>query len=174
MTRQISCAALLALLVVASGACTTKHGTAITEADRTQKDEAAIRQLLASLEKQINAGDIGFVDVFAKDAAIIVPSAPDITGYDAIRATYAGILKQDSMTVHFSTEEIAVAGDLAYEHGTYTLRIVDKKTGKVLQDVKNKHVHILKRQSEGGWKTWRMMVSSAEPMPAEKVQQDSR
>jgi ketosteroid isomerase-like protein len=24
--------------------------------------------------------------------------------------------------VHFATEEVAVAGDLAYEHGTYTLK----------------------------------------------------
>jgi ketosteroid isomerase-like protein len=70
------------------------------------------------------------------------------------------------MTVHFATEEVAVAGDLAYEHGTYTLKVVDKTSGKVLQNVKNKHAHILKRQPEGSWKTWRMMVSSAEPVPA--------
>jgi len=55
-----------------------------------------------------------------------------------------------------------VSGNLAYEHGTYTLRIADKKTGKVLQDVKNKHIHILKRPPDGSWKTWRMMVGSAE------------
>lgn len=148
--------AILVLLAATLAACAAKS-------DRAQTDEPAIRQLLANLEKQINAGDIGFVDVFSKDAAIIAPSAPDIAGYDAIRAMYAGVLKQDSMTVHFSTQEIAVAGDLAYEHGTYTLRIADKKTGKVLQDVRNKHVHILKRQPDGSWKTWRMMVSSADP-----------
>lgn len=131
-------------------------------------DEAAIRQTLATLEKRINAGDVGFVDVFAKDAAIIAPSTPDISGYDAIRAMYEGVMKQDSMTVHFSTEEVAVAGDLAYEHGTYTLRLVDKSTGKVLQDVKNNHVHIFKRQPDGSWKTWRMMVNSAEAPPEAK------
>src|SRR5450631_1310723 len=36
-----------------------------------------------------------------------------------------------------------VANDLAYERGTYTLKIADKASGKVLQDVKNKHLHIL-------------------------------
>jgi ketosteroid isomerase-like protein len=73
------------------------------------------------------------------------------------------LMQQNSLTVHFSTQEVVVAGNLAYEHGTYTLRIVDKKTGKVLQDVKNKHIHIFKRQPDGTWMTWRMMVSSAEP-----------
>ena len=124
-------------------------------------DDAAIRQFIANLEQKINSSDIGFVDAFAKDAVIMAPGTADVSGYDAIRAMYDGVLKQDSMTVHFTTQEIAVAGDLAFEHGTYTLRLVDRKTGKVLQDVRNKHVHILKRQPDGSWKTWRMMVNSA-------------
>jgi uncharacterized protein (TIGR02246 family) len=146
------------VLLAALSACSTRTSGA---------DEAAIRQFLANLETRINAGDIGFVDAFAKDAVIMAPGTPDISGYDAIRAMYGGVLQQDSMTVHFTTQEIAVAGDLAYEHGTYTLRLVDRKTGKVVQDVRNKHVHILKRQPDGSWKTWRMMVNSANAQPAD-------
>ena len=134
----------------------------------THADEAAIRQTLATVEQRINQGDIGFADVFAKDAVIIAPSTPDITGYDAIRNMYAGMMQIMSMNVQFTTEEIAVAGDLAYEHGTYTLKITDKASGKVVQDVRNKHVHIFKRQPDGSWKTWRMMTSSAEPAPNQK------
>jgi uncharacterized protein (TIGR02246 family) len=159
---------LLMVLAATLGACTARPAAGIARAEQSRADEAAIRKLLANLEKQINAGDLGFMDVFARDAVIIAPSAPDITGYDAIRTLYEGIMKQASMTVRFSTEEVAVAGDLAYEHGTYTLRISDKNTGKVLQDVKNKHVHILKRQPDGSWKTWRMMINSAEPESVEK------
>lgn len=164
MTREMSCPKLVCLMALAAllSACGTKPAAITDRREQSAADEKAIRQLLANVENQINAGDAGFVSVFAKDAAIIAPSTPDITGYDAIRSMYEGLLKQTSMTVHFSTEEIAVSGDLAFEHGTYTLRIVDKKTGKVLQDVKNKHVHILKRQADGSWKTWRMMVNSAE------------
>ena len=129
-------------------------------------DEAAIRQTLAELERKINQGDVSFTDVFAKDAVIVAPSAPDVVGFDAIHKMYADLMNQVAMTVHFSTEEIAVMGDMAYERGTYTLRIADKSSGKVLQDVKNKHLHILKRQPDGAWKTWRMMVNNAEPAPA--------
>lgn len=159
---------LLVVLALALGSCATKAADSAARSDQSRADEAAIRQLLAGVEKRVNAGDLGFVDVFTKDAAIIAPSAPDIVGYDAIRAMYAGIMKQASMTIHFSTQELVVAGDLAYEHGTYTLRMVDKQSGKVLQDVKNKHIHILKRQPDGSWKTWRMMVNSAEPPSPEK------
>ena len=144
------------IFLIVLSACSTKPSGV---------DEAAVRQFLANTEQRINAGDIGFVDAFAKDAVIIAPSTPDIVGYDAIRAMYAGLMKQDSITVHFTSTEVSIAGDMAYEHGTYSLRLVDKQTGKVLQDVRNKHVHILKRQPDGSWKTWRMMVNSAAPPP---------
>jgi len=157
VTRGWRALQLAALAVVLSGCASNPNA-----------EEAAIRRTIANLEQRINQGDPGFVDIFAKDAIIIAPAAPDIVGFDAIRTMYTGILKQASMTIHFSTEEVAVAGDLAYERGTYTLRIADKASGKVLQDVKNKHLHIMKRQPDGTWKTWRMMVSSAEPTPAQK------
>ena len=152
---------LVAAAVAASlSACAPKPATVAAD---THADESAIRQTLATLAERINQNDIGFVDVFAKDAVIIAPGAPDIVGFDAIRNLYAGMMQTTAMNVHFSTEEVVVAGDLAYEHGTYTLKMSDKASGKVLQDVKNKHVHIFKRQPDGSWKTWRMMTSSAEP-----------
>jgi uncharacterized protein (TIGR02246 family) len=159
--RQTNCLRLALPIVIAAafGGCATKSA-----ANSREADEAAVRGTLADTERRINQGDPGFVTVFAKDAVIIAPSAPDISGYDAIRSMYEGLMKQDSMTVHFSTEEIAIAGDLAYERGTYTLRISDKRTGRVLQDATNKHLHILRRQPDGSWKTWRMMVTSAAPV----------
>lgn len=154
---------ITALMAAALGGCSTNSGTGSRAVD-----EAAVRRTLADTEQRINQGALGFVDVFAKDAVIIAPSAPDIVGYPAIRSVYENLMKQASMTVHFSTEEVVVAGDLAYERGTYTLRISDKTSGKVLQDVKNNHLHIFKRQPDGTWKTWRMMVNSAEPAPNPK------
>ena len=168
MTRRNGCSGLLFAVAItaALGGCTKRSGA--IDSDQLKADEAAIRRTLAETEERINKGDLGFVNVFAKDAVIIVPSAPDIVGFEAIRAVYADLLKHASMTVHFSTQEVAVAGDLAYERGTYTIRISEKASGRLLQDAKNKHVHILKRQPDGSWKTWRLMVSSAEGAGAGK------
>ena len=163
---QRMCRAPLPLVVAAAvllAGCSAQR-TAATG----NSDEAAIRQTLAKLEQRINQDDAGFVDVFDKDAVIIAPSAPDIKSFDAIRSMYTGLMQKTAMRVHFSTEEVAVAGDLAYERGTYTLKLIDKASGKILQDVKNKHLHIFKRQPDGSWKTWRMMVNSAGPAPAGK------
>jgi uncharacterized protein (TIGR02246 family) len=169
MTPQVRRSKLIftALMAAALCGCGTQPSIA-GGPDRARADDAAVRRTLADVERRINQGDLGFVDVFAKDAVIIAPSAPDIVGYDAIRKLYEDVMKQASMKVHFATEEVTVAGDLAYEHGTYTFQVVDKTSGKTLQDVRNKHIHILKRQLDGTWKTWRMMVSGAEPAPAGK------
>jgi uncharacterized protein (TIGR02246 family) len=160
--------AVAVFMVATLGGCAMNRASITGGSAQSKADEAAVRRTLADVEQRINQSDIGFVDVFAKDAVIIAPSAPDIVGFDAIRTMYSDLMKQASLTVHFSTQEVAVAGDFAYERGTYTLKISDRTNGHVLQNVTNKHLHILKRQPDGTWRTWRLMVNSAEPAPAGK------
>jgi ketosteroid isomerase-like protein len=87
MNRTIGPLWLTSLLAVATlEGCSAKLTTETSAAD-----EATVRQTLARMEQRINQGDLGFVDVFAKDAVIIAPSVPDIAGSEAIRAMYAGL-----------------------------------------------------------------------------------
>jgi ketosteroid isomerase-like protein len=55
---------------------------------------------------------------------------------------------------------LACARNISSYHAIRSLWLVDKGNGKVLQDAKNRHLHILKREPDGTWKTWRMMVNS--------------
>jgi uncharacterized protein (TIGR02246 family) len=133
----------------------------------TTADVAAIHALIERVERTFAAADLdGAMTVFTEDAAILGQGARDVVGADAIRATYAGMMQQLKIDADLTTAEIEVAGDLAYERGTYTLKLTDKASGQVVMDVENRHVHILKRQPDGSWKTWRMMVNSATPAPA--------
>jgi hypothetical protein len=95
------------------------------------------------------------------------PGSVDALGKDAIRALYANALAATSLHVRFHTEEIASHGDLAYERGTYDLDVTDKTTGRNLQTVTRSHVHILKKQPNGDWKTWRMFTDSTQPTTPE-------
>ncbi|HLI83379.1 MAG TPA: nuclear transport factor 2 family protein [Bryobacteraceae bacterium] len=96
----------LAIAFAAFAICAAELAGASGTTDQAKADEIAIRHLLATLEQQINRGDLGFVNVFAKDAVIIAPGAPDVVGFNAIRALYAGLMQQNSLTVHFSTQEV--------------------------------------------------------------------
>ncbi len=162
LTRPVTFA-FAALAIAALSGCAAPPAPAATRPDRSEADAAAIRRTLADLEQRVNRDDIGFVDVFTSDAVVIAPDTPDVVGIDAIRALYTDTLAKMHLTMHFTTEEIVVEGDLAYERGRYTLKVSDKASGQVLQDATNRHIHIMKRQPEGSWKTWRMMVVAAPP-----------
>lgn len=133
-------------------------------ADRTAADVAAIRSLLDRVEQTFEAENLdAAMSVFTDDAAILAADSPDIVGREAIRATYAQMMDQYDIDTRLSTAEIEVAGDLAYERGTYTLKLTEGSSGEVVLDTENRHIHIFKRQPDGTWRTWRMMVNSAAP-----------
>jgi uncharacterized protein (TIGR02246 family) len=156
---------MVSALLVALAAC-TQRSSETASPSATAADVAAIEALLAEIERTFEAGDLeAAMTVFADDAVIMGQGAPDVAGAEAIRAMYAGLLDQFAVSADLTSEEIEVAGDLAYERGTYTLTLTQKSDGQVLADLKNRYVHIFKRQPDGAWKEWRMMVNSAEPAP---------
>lgn len=127
-------------------------------------DDVAIRALLDEVERTFESGDLdAAMAVFADDAVIVAQGTPDIVGVRDIRAMYADMLRQFDIEADLTTEEIEIFGDTAYERGSYSLKLALKEGGQVVTDVVNRHIHILKRQPDGSWKTWRMMVNSAEP-----------
>jgi uncharacterized protein (TIGR02246 family) len=131
-----------------------------------ETDEKAVRDLLAHIQQSFNAGNLDeFMPVFADDAVMMNQGQPDVVGKDAIRAVYDGALAQLDIQTRFDTEELQVAGDLAYERGTYTLHMKDKSSGQSLPEVKNRHIHIFRRNADGKWQTWRMMTNSGAVPP---------
>jgi uncharacterized protein (TIGR02246 family) len=138
-------------------------GAVPASSEANAADRAAINALIDEVETTFAAADLdGAMAIFTDDAMIIAPATPNVVGADAIRTMYAGMLAQFEVDADQITEEIRVAGDLAYERGSYSLRLTDRSSGQVVQDVVNRHMHILRRQPDGRWKTWRMMVNSAE------------
>jgi uncharacterized protein (TIGR02246 family) len=130
-------------------------------------DERAIREFLHHVEQVFEAGDLErAVAVFTDDAVIAAQGTPDAVGKTAIRELYAAALAQVNLGVRFHTEEIVTLGDVAYERGSYELTASDKTSGAVLSSATNRHIHVLKRQPDGTWKTWRMMTNSADAPPA--------
>lgn len=126
------------------------------------QDEAAVRAQLEAIETSFNSGDFeAFIGMYAEDAVIIGQGYPDTVGRDAIRALYEGALAQVDMRVDFKTEELVVAGDLAYERGTFQRDVLDKTTGALIESTEPRHIHILRRGADGEWRTWRLMTNEA-------------
>lgn len=127
-------------------------------------DKARIEALLNHIETVFAAGDIdSAMQAFTNDAIIFGDDNADIIGFDAIRAAYDGMMTAFDVQLSFDTREVAIFGDTAYEQGLFTLKLTDKASGEVASDTTSRHVHILKRQDDGAWKTWRMITNTAAP-----------
>lgn len=136
-------------------------GALASHAQDNAAERAKIEALLAHIETVFANGDIdGAMQAFTQDAIIFAENGGDIVGFDAIRATYGGIMDAFDIELGFDTAEIEILGDTAYERGTFSNKLTDKASGQVADDSTSRHIHILKRQSDGSWKTWRMMVNT--------------
>ncbi|HEY0963804.1 MAG TPA: DUF4440 domain-containing protein [Pseudomonadales bacterium] len=124
-------------------------------------ERGRIEAMLNRIEVVFANGDIdGAMQAFTDDAIIFAENGADIAGFDAIRATYAGMLDAFDVDLNFDTAEIEILGDTAYERGTFSIRLTDKTSGEVTSDTTSRHIHIFKRQDDGSWKTWRMMANT--------------
>jgi ketosteroid isomerase-like protein len=158
-TRRIAVAALL-VLGLTLGACQPRNA-----APDVAADEAAIRKVLDGIASTFNAGDYDGMYAFYRDDVVVYPpNAPDVVGKQAWRdALNASLPPSLALKMRFDTQELEIAGDLAYERGTYQIEISDKATGAAMPPTGGRHIHIFKREADGSWKGWRLMENSAEP-----------
>ena len=131
-------------------------------------DASRIRAGTASWMQSFNAGNAGaVVALYADDAALMPPNAPQARGVVAIKAAIAKEIagaKKAGVTLAVGTEEVGVAGDMAWHAGTY---VVKDKSGKTVDA--GKFLEAWERKN-GKWRIARDMWNSdnapAAPAPA--------
>jgi uncharacterized protein (TIGR02246 family) len=165
MKRRLFAAAGAMSLVLVLSACAPKTMVPIVD---TAADEAAIRKVLDGIATTFNAGDYeAMLALYRDDVVVYPPNAPDITGKQAWRdGLKTSLLPNVALKMRFDTQELLVAGDVAYERGTYQIDITDKATGTVVPPMGGRHIHIFRREADGSWKGWRLMENSPEPAAA--------
>jgi uncharacterized protein (TIGR02246 family) len=113
--------------------------------------------------KAINANDLnGIIALYAADAVMWLPDAPEAKGREAIRKSYADLLAANTVTgatladTHYQT-----SGDLSVGWGNFTLTLSPKAGGNPVT-LSGRFSVIAKK--EGG--TWVYMVDHASAHPA--------
>ncbi|MEE8586821.1 MAG: hypothetical protein V3T83_18425 [Acidobacteriota bacterium] len=61
--------------------------------------------------------------------------------------------------------EVEVAGDWAFDRGTYTITLTPKAGGEPVFEDEAKYLTITKRQPDGSWKIYRTISNSDRPLP---------
>jgi len=151
---QVSMAAVVTTLVIAVmlSACQPKIQVIDTKAD-----EAAIRKVLADVASTFDAGDYeAMLALYREDVVVSATGAPDVVGRAAWREGLKMLPPSVKLKLRFDTAEVEVAGDLAYERGTFVVTMPDPATGQPTSLFEGRHLHMFKREADGSWKGWRL------------------
>ena len=131
-----------------------------------QDDQAGIAKTRAAYEKAANAHDAaGLAGLFTTDGTEMPPNAPAVKGRAAIEAMHKAMATMvDVSNLKITATDTKVAGDFAYEAGTYS-QTVTPKGGTPAPD-KGKYV-VLLRRVENNWEIVYSIYNS--DMPAAPV-----
>lgn len=160
--RAMPATMVLGLVLVMAG-CQSQTGT--PAGPDGAADEAAIRAVLDGIAADFSEGKYEeMFSYYQDDVLVSAPGAPDIVGKQAWRDSLSTSLPPGmDMDLAFTTAELEIAGDLAYERGTYAIKMADPAAPDQVMRIDGRHIHIFKRQPDGSWKGWRLMENSADP-----------
>ncbi|MEW5979071.1 MAG: SgcJ/EcaC family oxidoreductase [Acidobacteriota bacterium] len=102
---------------------------------------------------------------FSDDCVLMAPDKPAARGREAVRSYYQSIFDVYSPVLESGYEEVRVSGDLAFGRGFATVRLTPKNGGPTTVSTA-KYLNILRRQSDGTWKTTHDIWNSNEPTPS--------
>lgn len=123
--KPVHCAVLIALLAFGVGAAVARPSQ---HSGNHSNDEALIRRIDALWSTAADDKDLeGAVHPYADDASMLPFGAPIATGADAIRKTWAALMAKPGYSLTFvpTKIDVASAGDMAWEIGTFALRVND-------------------------------------------------
>jgi ketosteroid isomerase-like protein len=97
-------------------------------------------------------------EFFSADAINSVPDAPDARGRAAIDTQFTAAYAAMKVTaVTHTTQDLDVAGDLAFERGTFVQTIVPGTAAPQVQHAR--YFAVWKRQADGKWKCYRFLFN---------------
>ena len=137
----------------------------MTQTTGSKPELEAIDRVRESHVSALNAGDAkGWADQFTDDAVQMPPHFPTNAGIQAIRGWSGGFLSLFNCKFGLAVDEVRVAGDWAFERGSYNITLSPKTGGPAMNDA-GKYLTIYQRQSDGTWKMARDIWNSDVPMP---------
>lgn len=138
----------LAVVMIAVSALSFGQGSG-----KASKDEQAIREADAAWSQAAQSKDLEkTISFYADDASALPFNGPIATGKDQIKQLWSGLMAKPGFSLTFAPAKITVAkaGDLAYEVGTFELKMNDPQGNPTTTP--GKYVVAWKRQPKGDWK----------------------
>ena len=137
-----------------------KEPTGPSAQERARADTGGIDTLREQFMNLFKAGDAtALARLYTENAVLMPPGEPAVTGRKAIELKLQTTFDRFTAVLSATFDEIEIAGDWAFERGSYTLTLTPKVEGEPLQEV-GKYLLILRRNSNGSWKLARDIWNS--------------
>ena len=111
----------------------------------------AIEEGNAKFGEAVRKGDgAAIAALYTEDATLLPPDSDMIKGRGGIEAFWKGGLQMGIKEAVLTTVDVSAAGELAYEIGTFALKVLPE--GKDPIEQKGKYVVVWKKAPDGSWK----------------------
>ena len=111
----------------------------------------AIEKGNAKFGEAVRKGDgAAIAALYTEDATLLPPDSDMIKGLGGIEAFWKGGLQMGIKEAVLTTVDVSAAGELAYEIGTFALKV--QPEGKEPIGQKGKYVVVWKKAPDGSWK----------------------
>jgi ketosteroid isomerase-like protein len=149
------------LALAVGAAALVACGTAVPPQPSFEDDLAAITEFNQRYLQAINDEDIVTLSSLTTDGHIIlIPNRPPIVGKSANDASNASAFERFDFDETWTPEETVVAGDWAYQRGTYRTAATPKDPSADQLVMTGSFLRIYQRQTNGEWRMIRDMFNS--------------
>ena len=129
-------------------------------------DAADVAELRLRLQAAENGGNPdSMVALMAEDIVMMPPNGAAIVGRAAANEMARGFLGAYNAAVEYTSVEVMVSGDWAFDRGTYKSTLTPKAGGAADSEV-GKYVWVSHRGADGTWKFARVIWNPDAPRPA--------
>jgi uncharacterized protein (TIGR02246 family) len=147
LSTSISLTCILSVLCLL--ACSREDHCPASE----QQDIAAITAVSKARADAFNQGNAaGIAAHFAEDCLLMAPDQPIQKGRAAVQSYYQHIFDEYMTRLKSHYDEVKVSGDLAYGRGFAEVTLIPKRGGDPVSSTA-KYINIMRRESDGSWKT---------------------
>jgi uncharacterized protein (TIGR02246 family) len=129
-------------------------------------DESAIRGVMSSYEKALNASNTAAVlPLYTEDGVFMAPNSKSAVGKAAVHTAYDAVFEAITLSVKFTIAELVLMSpEWAFVRTNSAGTNKINKTGAVSPEG-NQELFIFKKAADGQWRIARYSFSSTNPPP---------
>jgi ketosteroid isomerase-like protein len=127
-----------------------------------------IARTTAELLAAVNASNADrCLAVWADDGVLMPPHHPSVLGREALVRYFRDLFSRSKFKFAFTSSNIHLAGDIAFERVTYTAMIWPGEGAQPIEDA-GKGLHVYGRQPDGSWKLTYDIWNSDHDLPLDR------